>query len=150
MPFCFCTSSRTYSKQIRVDSRKTQKTDSVSVKLNLLCIFQFTFERNQCYMCTMDFPKNLQVPPSVEECIYLMRSYIYIDKYSCEVHIREISPFLAPAFVLGICAQIPFLYQFVKPYIKGNFDGLMINFFFRFFFHRDCFYIVKYFVFFLF
>lgn len=44
----------------------------------------------------MDMPKMLQIPPSIEECIYLMRSYIYIDKYSGEVHIREISPYLAP------------------------------------------------------
>lgn len=68
----------------------------------------------------MDLPKNLQIPPSVEECIYLMRSYIYIDKFACEVYIREISPCFGPAFVLGVCAQIPFLYNYVKPYIKGN------------------------------
>lgn len=64
--------------------------------------------------------KNLQIPHSVEECIYLMRSYIYIDKFTCEVHIREITPALAPGFILGVCAQIPFLYSYVKPYIKGK------------------------------
>ncbi|XP_031628472.1 uncharacterized protein LOC116344177 [Contarinia nasturtii] len=71
----------------------------------------------------MDTPKNLQIPSSVEECIYLMRSYIYIDKYSGEVSIRELSPFLAPGFVLGLCAQIPFLYSFVKGYIKDVWRG---------------------------
>lgn len=77
----------------------------------------------------MDLPKNLQIPHSVEECIYLMRSYIYIDKYASEVHIREISPCFGPAFVLGVCAQIPFLYNYVKPYIKGNFDFIIVQFF---------------------
>ncbi|XP_055304097.1 uncharacterized protein LOC129569359 [Sitodiplosis mosellana] len=71
----------------------------------------------------MDLPKNLQIPHSVEECIYLMRSYIYIDKYTCEVHIREITPSLVPGFILGICAQIPFLYSYVKPYIKDVMRG---------------------------
>lgn len=66
----------------------------------------------------MDSPKNLQIPPTIEECIYLMRSYVYIDKYNMEVQIREISPFLAPGFVLGVCAQIPFLCDFVKSYIR--------------------------------
>lgn len=76
----------------------------------------------------MDLPRNLQIPHSVKECIYLMRSYIYIDKYTCEVHIREISPCFGPAFVLGVCAQIPFLYNYVKPYIKGNVDIIFVQF----------------------
>lgn len=59
----------------------------------------------------------LQIPSNENECIHLMRSYIYIDKYRGEVHIREISPFLAPGFILGMCAQIPFLYELVQPYI---------------------------------
>lgn len=71
----------------------------------------------------MDLPKNLQIPRTIEDCIYSMRSYIYIDKYMGEVHIREITPCLAPGFVLGVCAQIPFLYSFVKPYIKEVFRG---------------------------
>lgn len=75
----------------------------------------------------MDLPKNLQIPPSVEDCICLMRSYVYIDKYSGEVHIREITPCLAPGFILGVCAQIPFLYNFVKPYIKDVFRGAVFE-----------------------
>lgn len=66
----------------------------------------------------MNLPKNLQIPATVEQCIYLMRSYVYIDKYNMEVQIREISPYLAPGFILGLCAQVPFLYEFVKPYIR--------------------------------
>lgn len=71
----------------------------------------------------MDLPKNLQIPTSVDDCICSMRSYIYIDKYMGEVHIREITPSIAPGFILGVCAQIPFLYNFVKPYIKDVFRG---------------------------
>lgn len=69
----------------------------------------------------------LQIPPTIEECIYLMRSYVYIDKYSGEVHIREISPYLAPGFILGICAQIPFLYEFVQPYIQDVLSGTIVE-----------------------
>lgn len=60
----------------------------------------------------------LQIPASIEDCIYLMRSYIYIDKFHGNVDIREITPCLAPAFILGVCAQIPFLYEFVQPYVQ--------------------------------
>lgn len=65
----------------------------------------------------------LQIPPTIEECIYLMRSYVYIDKMNGEVTIREISPCFAPGFILGLCSQIPFLYGFVEPYLNGVVSG---------------------------
>lgn len=71
----------------------------------------------------MSTPKMLQIPPSVVECIYLMQTYVYIDKYSGEVHMREISPYTAPGFILGVCAQVPFLQSFVSPYIDDAICG---------------------------
>lgn len=62
--------------------------------------------------------KTLQIPATIEEAIALMRSYIYIDKYHGCVDIREISPYLVPGFILGMCAQIPFLFDVVPAYIE--------------------------------
>lgn len=71
----------------------------------------------------MEVSNILQIPSTIEECINLTRSYIYIDKFTAEVTIREISPFLAPGFILGLCSQIPFLYEFVEPYINSVASG---------------------------
>lgn len=71
----------------------------------------------------MSTPKMLIIPSSVVECIYLMQTYVYIDKYTGEVHVREIAPFVAPGFILGVCAQIPFLQSFVSPYINDAIGG---------------------------
>lgn len=62
--------------------------------------------------------KVLQIPPSIDECISLMRSYVYIDKFNGCVDIRGISQFLTPGFILGVCGQIPFLYDTVYTYIE--------------------------------
>lgn len=50
----------------------------------------------------------------------------YIICWTCisgDVTIREVSPFLAPGFILGMCSQIPFLFSFVKGYIKDVWRG---------------------------
>lgn len=60
----------------------------------------------------------LQIPPSFKGCVYLSRSYMYIDKYNGVVYIREISPFFAPGFIMGVCGQIPFLHDMVQPYLN--------------------------------
>lgn len=65
----------------------------------------------------------LQIPQSAEECINSMRSYIYIDKMNAEVYIRDISPYLAPGFILGVCAQVPFLADFVWNYFTDVNQG---------------------------
>lgn len=79
----------------------------------------------------MDTAKILQIPSSMDECKYLMRSYIHIDKFNGTVHIQDISPFFAPGFILGICAHIPFLQEFVEPYIidvgYGNIHEVCIS-----------------------
>lgn len=62
--------------------------------------------------------KTLQIPATIEEAIALMRSYVYIDKFNGCVDIREMSPYLVPGFILGMCAQIPFLYDVVPAYIQ--------------------------------
>lgn len=69
--------------------------------------------------------KTLQIPATTDECIALMRSYIYIDKFNGCVDIREISPYLVPGFILGMCAQIPFLYDLVPGYIGDVTSGIV-------------------------
>lgn len=75
----------------------------------------------------MEETKILQIPPTIKECIYLMRSYIYIDKSNADVTIREISQCFAPGFILGLCGQIPFLHQFVEPYINSVHQGAIFE-----------------------
>lgn len=71
----------------------------------------------------MESSQVLQIPQSVEDCVYLMRSYVYVDKFYGEAHIREITSYFAPGFVLGVLAQIPFTHNIVKSYIEDVHNG---------------------------
>lgn len=70
----------------------------------------------------MNSLKILQIPPTLAECIDMMRSYAYIDKYNGCVDVREVSPYLVPGFVLGVCGQIPFLFDCAESYINDVAD----------------------------
>lgn len=67
--------------------------------------------------------KSLQIPSAIDECISLMRSYVYIDKFNGCVDVRAISQYLTPGFILGVCGQIPFLYDIVCTYIDDAIAG---------------------------
>lgn len=65
----------------------------------------------------------LQTPPTINECIDFMRSYIYIDKYNGCVNMCDMSQYLVPGLILGVCGQIPFLYDCAESYIDDVMSG---------------------------
>lgn len=67
--------------------------------------------------------KVLTIPPSIDECIQLMRSCVYIDKYNGCVDVRSVSQVLTPGFILGVCGQIPFLHDTACMYIHDVMSG---------------------------
>lgn len=69
--------------------------------------------------------KTLQTPSTLDECIQLMRSYVYIDKYNGVVIICDVSPYLVPGFILGVCGQIPFLRDCAQSYIADVMSGVI-------------------------